>query len=55
MVEENALKKLHDDRPSLVVVSDDFFVTVIDIPNLVAVVKNRMKDSRYERLAASSS
>jgi hypothetical protein len=33
-----------------VVVSDDVFVTLIDIPNLEAVVKSRMENSEYERL-----
>jgi hypothetical protein len=50
VVERNALKKLHDDRPSLVVVLDDLFVTVVENPNLEAIAKSRMSAPAFERL-----
>lgn len=50
VLDENALKKLHPDRPNLLVVADDFFVTPIDMPNLEVDVKTRLKDPKYERV-----
>jgi hypothetical protein len=52
VVEENALKKLFDDRPSLVAVADDLFVTPVGLPNLKAVVEQHMGRAGFDRLGA---
>lgn len=53
VVEENALKKLSDNRPNLVAVADDLFVTPVGLPNLKAVVEfEYMGRAAFDRLGA---
>jgi hypothetical protein len=50
VVGRNALKKFFDDRPNLVVVADDFFVTAVGLPTLDAIAKAEMADPEYNRV-----
>jgi hypothetical protein len=50
VIERNALKKFHDDRPNLVVLADDFFVTPVGLPTLDAIATAKMSQLEYNRL-----
>jgi hypothetical protein len=50
VVGRNALKKLQDDQPNLVVVADDLFVSAVHLPTLAAKAKQCMSDPRWNRL-----